>query len=79
MDLLEIYRGTGRIPMDERGVKVHGCKIRGVNYCVVSHFRSGDMIEDKVAHMVTDDLSSLDLNKKEDETSSGMAMDKKNG
>ncbi len=79
MDLLEIFNGTGRIPLDERGVKVHGCKIRGVNYCVVSHFRSGERIEEKVKHLVMDELSSLDLTKKEDETSSGLDMDKDNG
>lgn len=79
MTLLEIFKETGRIPLDERGVKTHGYKYRGVNYFVVAHFRSGEQIEDKVEHMITGDLDSLDLTKKEDESSSGMAMDKDNG
>lgn len=37
--------------------------------------RTGMKKKDKV----TDDLSSLDLTKKEDETSSGLDMDKDNG
>lgn len=78
MTLIEIYNETGRIPLDERGVKTHGYKYRGVNYFVVAHFRSGNIIEDKVEHLITGDLSSLDLTKKEDETSSGMALDKDN-
>lgn len=79
MNLLEIYNETGRIPLDERGVKTHGYKYRGVNYFVVAHFRSGEQIEDKVEHMITGGLSSLELNKKEDESSSGLALDKDNG
>ena len=79
MNLFETYRKTGRIPLDERGVKARGYKYRGVNYCVVAHFRSGKLIEDKVEHLVTGDLDSLELNKNEDETSSGMALDKDNG
>ena len=79
MNLFEIFKETGRIPLDERGVKTHGYKYRGVNYFVVAHFRSGNIIEDKVEHLVTGELDSLDLTKKDDETSSGMAMDKDNG
>ena len=79
MDLFEIYIDTGRIPIDEKSVKVHGCKIRGVNYCVVAHFRSGEIIEDKVSHMVTDDLSSLDIHKNRGANSLGTDMDNEGG
>ena len=79
MDYIDKMIETGRIPLDERGVKAHGYKEHGVNYCIISHFRQGGFIEEKIEHMVTDDLNSLQLNKKEDETSSGLALDKENG
>ena len=75
MDYIEELISSG-IPLTEKAIQVHGHKENGVNYCVISHFKNGDFIQSKIEHMVTDALSSLDLNKKSDESSSGLDMDK---
>lgn len=72
----DIFMLKGAIPLTEKAIQVHGHKENGVNYCVISHFKNGDFIQAKIEHMVTDALDSLDLNKKSDESSSGLDMDK---
>lgn len=72
----DILTLEGAIPLTEKAIQVHGHKENGVNYCVISHFKNGDFIQSKIEHMVTDALDSLDLNKKSDESSSGLDMDK---
>lgn len=72
----DIFMLKGAIPLTEKAIQVHGHKENGVNYCVISHFKNGDFIQSKIEHMVTDALDSLDLNKKSDESSSGLDMDK---
>lgn len=72
----DILTLKGAIPLTEKAIQVHGHKENGVNYCVISHFKNGDFIQSKIEHMVTDALDSLDLNKKSDESSSGLDMDK---
>ena len=67
---------SGAIPLTEKAIQVHGHKENGINYCIISHFKNGDFIQSKIEHMVTDALDSLDLNKKSDESSSGLDMDK---
>ena len=75
MDYIEELISSG-IPLTEKSIQVHGHKENGVNYCVISHFKNGDFIQSKIEHMVTDAIDSLDLNKKSDESSSGLDMDK---
>ena len=75
MDYIEELISSG-LPLTEKAIQVHGHKENGVNYCVISHFKNGDFIQSKIEHMVTDALDSLDLNKKSDESSSGLDMDK---
>lgn len=75
MDYIEELISSG-LPLTEKAIQVHGHKENGVNYCVISHFKKGDFIQSKIEHMVTDALDSLDLNKKSDESSSGLDMDK---
>ena len=75
MDYIEELISSG-IPLTEKAIQVHGHKENGINYCVISHFKNGDFIQSKIEHMVTDALDSLDLNKKSDESSSGLDMDK---
>lgn len=58
---------TGKFPLTERGFQVHGYKERGINYCVISHYKNDGLIHSKIEHMVTDDLNSLDLTKKSGE------------
>ena len=72
----DILMLAGVIPLTERAIQIHGHKEHGVNYCVVSHFKNDDFIHSKIEHMVADDLNSLDLNKKSDEISLGLDMDK---
>lgn len=55
---------SGIIPLDERCTQIHGHKENGVNYCVVSHFKKGTFIFDKIAHMAVDDLRLSNLTKK---------------
>ena len=75
MDYIEELILSG-LPLTEKAIQVHGHKENGINYCVVSHFKNGDFIQSKIEHLVTDALDSLDLNKKSDESSSGLDMDK---
>lgn len=75
MDHIEELISSG-IPLTEKAIQVHGHKENGVNYCVISHFKNGDFIQSKIEHIVTDAIDSLDLNKKSDESSSGLDMDK---
>ena len=75
MDYIEKLISSG-IPLTEKAIQIHGHKENGVNYCVISHYKNGDFIQSKIEHMVTDVLDSLDLNKKSDESSSGLDMDK---
>lgn len=60
---------TGSFPLTERGFQVHGYKERGINYCVISRYKNDGLIHSKIEHMVTDDLNSLDLNKKSTDNS----------
>lgn len=58
---------TEKIPLTERAFRIHGRKERGINYCVISRYKNDGFIHSKIEHMVTDELDSLDLNKKSDE------------
>lgn len=60
----DIIMLSGIIPLTERAYQIHGHKERGINYCVMSRYRNDGFIHSKIEHMVTDDLDSLDLNKK---------------
>lgn len=60
----DILMLSGIFPLTERAYQIHGHKERGVNYCVMSRYRNDGFIHSKIEHMVTDDLDSLDLNKK---------------
>lgn len=64
-----------KFPLTERGFQVHGYKERGINYCVISHYKNDGLIYSKIEHMVTDDLNSLDLAKKSDENLSPKKLD----
>lgn len=66
---------TGKIPLTERAFRIHGRKERGVNYCVISRYKNGELIHSKIRHMITDDLDSLHLNKKSDENLSPKKLD----
>ena len=79
MDLKEIYLGTGRIPLDERGIKMNTHIENGVTYCVISHFRKGEQIEYLLKHLMEDKLDSLVSDKKSDENQSPLDMDNDNG
>ena len=78
MDLKEIYLGTGRIPLDERGFKMNTHIENGVTYCVISHFRKGEQIEYLLKHLMEDKLDSLVSDKKSDENPSALDMDNGN-
>lgn len=56
-----------KFPLTERAFQIHGYKERGINYCVISHYKNNGLIHSKIEHMVTDDFNSLDLNKKSGE------------
>lgn len=71
----DILMLAGIIPLTERAFQIHGHKERGVNYCVVSHYKNDGLIHSKIEHMVTDDLDLLDLNKKSDENLSPKKLD----
>ncbi len=71
----DILMLVGIIPLDERCTQIHGHKENGVNYCVVSHFKKGNFIFDKIAHMAVDDLRLSNLNEKSDEISLSLDMD----
>ncbi len=71
----DILMLAGIIPLDERCTQIHGHKENGVNYCVVSHFKKGTFIFDKIAHMSVDDLRLSNLNEKTDEISLSLDMD----
>lgn len=71
----DILMLAGIIPLDERCTQVHGHKEHSVNYCIVSHFKKGTFIFDKIAHMAVDDLRLSNLNEKSDETLLGLNMD----
>lgn len=58
-----------KIPLTERAFQIHGHKEKGVNYCVISRYKSDGLIHSKIEHMVTDDFNSLDLNKKSTDNS----------
>lgn len=75
LDKIDLILAVGIIPLDERCTQIHGHKENGVNYCVVSHFKKGNFIFDKIAHMAVDDLRLSNLNEKSDETSLGLDMD----
>lgn len=75
MDKIDLILAAGIIPLDERCTQIHGHKENGVNYCIVSHFKKGNFIFDKIAHMAVDDLRLSNLNEKPDETSLGLDMD----
>lgn len=60
----DILMLSGIIPLTERAYQIHGHKEQGINYCVMSRYRNDGLIHSKIEHMVTDDLDSLDLNKK---------------
>jgi len=79
MDLKEIYLGTGRIPIDERGFKMNTHIENGVTYCVISYFRKGEQIEYLLKHLMEDKLDSLVSDKKSDENQSPLDMDNDNG
>lgn len=74
----DILMLAGIIPLDERCTQIHGHKENGVNYCIVSHFKKGTFIFDKIAHMAVDDLRLSNLNEKSDEISLGLDMDNAN-
>lgn len=71
----DILMLTGKIPLTELAFRIHGRKERGINYCVISRYKNDGFIHSKIEHMVTDDLDSLDLNKKSDETSLSLDID----
>ncbi len=75
MDNIDLMLAVGIIPLDERCSQIHGHKENGVNYCVISRFRKGTFIFDKIAHMAVDDLRLSNLNEKSDEISLGLDMD----
>lgn len=58
-----------KFPLTERAFQIHGHKEQGVNYCVISRYKNNGLIHSKIEHMVTDDLNSLDLNKKSTDNS----------
>lgn len=58
-----------KFPLTERAFQIHGHKEKGVNYCVISRYKSDGLIHSKIEHMVTDDFNSLDLNKKSTDNS----------
>lgn len=71
----DILMLAGIMPLNKRAFQIHGHKERGVNYCVVSRYNNNGFIHSKIEHMVTDDLNSLDLNKKSDENLSAIKLD----
>ncbi len=75
MDKIDLILAVGIIPLDERCTQIHGHKENRVNYCVVSHFKKGTFIFDKIAHMAVDDLRLSNLNEKSDEISLSLDMD----
>lgn len=74
----DILMLAGIIPLDERCTQIHGHKENRVNYCIVSHFKKGSFIFDKISHMAVDDLRLSNLNGKSDEISLGLDMDNAN-
>lgn len=75
MDNIDLMLAVGIIPLDERCTQIHGHKENGIKYCVVSHFKKGNFIFDKIAHMAVDDLRLSKLNEKSDEISLSLDMD----
>lgn len=73
----DILMLTGKIPLTELAFRIHGRKERSINYCVISRYKNDGFIHSKIEHMVTDDLDSLDLNKKSDENLSPKKLDNK--
>lgn len=71
----DILMLAGIIPLDERCTQIHGHKENRVNYCIVSHFKKGSFIFDKISHMAVDDLQLSNLNKKSDENLSPKKLD----
>lgn len=75
MDKIDLILAAGIIPLDERYTQIHGHKENRVNYCIVSHFKKGSFIFDKISHMAVDDLRLSNLNEKSDETSLSLDID----
>lgn len=69
MTIENILMFEDKFPLTERAFQIHGHKEHGVNYCVISRFKNDGLIHSKIEHMVTDDLNSLDLNKKSTDNS----------
>ena len=69
MTIENILMLEDKFPLTERAFQIHGYKERGVNYCVISRYKNDGLIHSKIEHMVTDDLNSLDLNKKSTDNS----------
>lgn len=67
MTIENILMLEDKFPLTERAFQIHGHKEHGVNYCIISRYKNNSLIHSKIEHMVTDDLYSLDLNKKSDE------------
>lgn len=75
LDKIDLILAVGIIPLDERCTQIHGHTEHSVNYCVVSHFKKGTFIFDKISHMAVDDLRLSHLNEKSDETLLSLNMD----
>lgn len=69
MTIENILMLEDKLPLTERAFQIHGHKEHGVNYCVISRYKNDGLIHSKIEHMVTDDLNSLDLNKKSTDNS----------
>lgn len=67
---------NGNVPVNSRLMKINGHYANGVHYCVVSHFKDNELIEDKIEHMINDEFNSSNIYKKSDEDSLPLDMDK---
>lgn len=67
---------NGNVPVNSMLMKINGHYANGVHYCVVSHFKDSDLIEDKIEHMINDEFNSSNIHKMSDEDSLSLDMDK---